>query len=205
MSTHPSWAHCVTRHPAGHSDKQEGGWRQPGAGGDPGTARTQPGGGPGHVPPGSPQAGVAERDAEDTAGEWWGAATGRPRDTREGPRRGPWVNAVSQQQPRAGGSARVRPMHTGLCSRVCALQQSMCLLGIKTVRKRNEGSAWEHTGLRSPVQHQEGLCSGTGSGAASCLFPGRFSKFPRNSTLWGGGGGLFHFPKKHVHKTGTRK
>ena len=65
-----------------------------------------------------------------------------------------------------------------------ALQQSMCLLGIKTVRKHNEGSAWEHSGLRSPVWCQEGLCSGTGSGAVSRLFPGRFSKFPRNLTLW---------------------
>lgn len=75
---------CVTGHPARHSNEWQEGWRQPGAGGDPGTAGTQLGGGPVRIPPGSPQAGVAEGDMEDASGEWQGASAGGPQDTREG-------------------------------------------------------------------------------------------------------------------------
>lgn len=81
-----------------------------------------------------------------------------------------------------------------LCSRSCAC------LGIKTVSKRNEASAWEHSGggrtsgvRRSSVQGQDWV--------QSCLFPGRVSKFLRNLTLWGGVGGCFNSQRNTSTRT----
>lgn len=94
------------------------------------------------------------------------------------------VSAIVTGRGLCPGPALVHGALLTLCSRLCAC------LGIKTVSKRNEGSAWEHSGAgrtsgvrRSSVQGQDWV--------QSCLFPGRVSKFPRNVTLWGGVGGCF--------------
>lgn len=116
-----------------------------------------------------------------------------PKTHGKGCARGPRVPARSQQQPWAWGSARVHGALLMLCRRVCAF------LGIKqrasAMRDTSENTAVSDQGrrsieLHSPIWHQEGFCSRAGAGAVSCLFPGRFSKFPRNLTLcvcvWGG-------------------
>ena len=80
----------------------------------------------------------------------------------------------------------------------CSCSAEVCaFLGIKTASKRDapENTAVSDQGRGStelplPIWHQEGFCSGAGACAVSCLYPGRFSNFPRNLTLCVCGGAV---------------
>lgn len=210
MSTCPSWAPSVSQDTIRHSDKRERGWRQLGVGGDPGTAgprREGAGGDP-------ETAGPRREEGQATPRQGWPRGTQRMllenggELLQEAPEtRGKGQAGVPGLLPRLSSSHGQGALRgSSPCARgpTHALQQIMCLLGNQNSEQAQRGKCLGTQRGRSHIWRQEELCSGTGLGAVMSV-PWEGLQVPTKFNPVGWGGGLFQFPKKHVHKNGPRK